>query len=95
MPVLEYLLAMVTSSTRKVKKFDWSSAVPRTQVDKFDKNYSNILGLELTWRPGPGISMGLGRFDFWFGWPRGQESLHHNRCEHRSPSIDFPESDDS
>lgn len=51
--------------------------------------WAPILGIEFTgraneftWRPGPGIAIGLGLIDIWFGWPTRERKLHYKGCLH-------------
>lgn len=54
---------------KKLSKFDWSSLIPAFRMDKYSGEPS-AYGIEFTLRyTGPGIGVGLGHRDFWFGWP--------------------------
>ena len=52
----------------RVARADW----PRLwhPAVKTVSNPDYAFGIEPTWRyTGPGIAVGLGKIDFWFGWP--------------------------
>lgn len=82
----------------KVTKVKWSKLIPRFRVDRYpisnskknEVGWAPALGLELTWKMGPGIGVGLGLVDIWFGWPRSQENLHHDGCGHAPVAKKVP-----
>ena len=76
---IQGVIIVLGSITDKIKKFDWSRLVPRF---KFDKYPHAGVGIDLTWKVGPGIGFGVGKFDLWFGWPRAEEDLHYRGCGH-------------
>ena len=73
------------SAASKVSKFDWRRLIPRFKVDHYKYGAG---GIEFTWRVGPGVGLGLGVVDLWFGWPRLEENLHTEECRH--PRIATP-----
>ena len=38
-------------------------------VDRYDE-FAGLLLVEPTWYQGLGLGIGLGKYDFWVGWPR-------------------------
>lgn len=84
---LEYVLAFVSVSTNKVKKFEWLRLVPQFRVDEY-RGWPASAGIELTWRVGLGIGFGLGIYDLWFGWPRSDKGLHVSECGHEVKDCD-------
>lgn len=76
---IQYVRVLVGVSLDKLKDFNWKKLIPRFRVDWYQ--YA-AAGIEFTWREGPGVGLGLGIIDLWFGWPRGEESLHTKECVH-------------
>jgi hypothetical protein len=82
MDAIPYLLAMLDRIVDKVAKFDWKKLLPTGRMDRY--SYGTV-GIEFTtpwgWH-GAGVGLGLGRFDFWVGWPKRRASLHYDGCRH-------------
>jgi hypothetical protein len=53
----------------RVAKVDWPRLWhPSGKIVKNNPEYA--FGIETTWRyTGPGIAIGVGKVDLWFGWP--------------------------
>lgn len=67
----------------KVDKYPLNSTTAKEgDKSKSQHGWSPILGFTLTGRKsvGPGIGVGVGLVDVWFGWPKEQERLCRKGC---------------
>lgn len=70
----------------RVADLDWSRLALKIVIDNYYPG--SAFGIGLTWRIGPGLALGFGFWDLWIGWPRPQESPHHEGCAHDHLGVD-------